>query len=117
MALHKKQEAICLELGNQDSLQLSYGNQAIILQAWGRLDEAMNLLKKREAICRQLHNTLGLAQCYFTWGLLAREQGDGKTEREKLEQSLALSTELKLPREIKYAQDALNETNDDSQDN
>ena len=41
LALHKKQEAICLELGNKDSLQASYGNQALILQAWGRLEEAL----------------------------------------------------------------------------
>jgi hypothetical protein len=26
MTLHKKQEAICLELGNQDGLGRSYGN-------------------------------------------------------------------------------------------
>ena len=37
MDLHKKQEAICEELGNRDGLQASFGNQALILQAWGRL--------------------------------------------------------------------------------
>jgi hypothetical protein len=37
------QEALCLELGNKDSLQISYGNQALILQAWGRLEEAFEL--------------------------------------------------------------------------
>ena len=31
LALHKKEEAICLELGNKDGLQTSYGNQALIL--------------------------------------------------------------------------------------
>ena len=29
MALHKKQEAICLELGDQGSLQRSYGNSGL----------------------------------------------------------------------------------------
>ena len=28
----------------------SYGNQALILQAWGRLDEALELLNKVETI-------------------------------------------------------------------
>ena len=34
----QQQEALCLELGNKDDLQASYGNQALILKAWGRLD-------------------------------------------------------------------------------
>ena len=36
MELLRKQEAICRELGNQEGLQVSYGNQALILQDWGR---------------------------------------------------------------------------------
>ena len=66
MALLKKQEAICLELGNKDGLQASYGNQALILKAWGRLEEAMALLKKREVICRELGNKNGLQRSYGT---------------------------------------------------
>ena len=60
LALHKKQEAICLELGNKDGLQACYGNQALILQAWGRLEEALALHKKEEAICLELGNKDGL---------------------------------------------------------
>ena len=41
-------ETLCLELGNKDGLQRSYGNQAAILRAWGRLEEAMALHKKQE---------------------------------------------------------------------
>ena len=48
MALHKKQEAICLELGDRAGLQRSYGNQALILQDWGRLEDAMALHKRRK---------------------------------------------------------------------
>jgi hypothetical protein len=47
----KKEEALCLELGNKDSLQTSYGNQAVILHVWGRLKEAFELLKKQETLC------------------------------------------------------------------
>jgi hypothetical protein len=114
MALLKKQEAICLELGNQDGLQRSYGNQASILKAWGRLDEAMALHKTQEAICLELGNQASLAYCYWNWGLLAREQSDSKTEREKLERALALFTERKMPREIKAVQNLLDETNSNS---
>ena len=77
----------------------SYGNQALILKAWGRLEEALALLKKQEAICLELGNKSGLGYCYWHWGLLARAQGDRKTEKEKLEQALAIFTELKMPRE------------------
>ena len=62
LALHKKEEAICLELGNKDGCDASYGNQALILQAWGRLEEAMALHKKQEAICLELGNRDGLSQ-------------------------------------------------------
>jgi tetratricopeptide (TPR) repeat protein len=97
--LHKKQEALCLELGNKDSLQASYGNQAVILQAWGRLEEAMALNKKVEALCLELGNRNGLAYCYWTLGLLARQQCDHTTEREKLDAALDIFTELNMPRQ------------------
>ena len=32
MALHKKQEAICLELGDKDGLSKSYSGQGLVLQ-------------------------------------------------------------------------------------
>ncbi len=51
MALHKKQEALCEELGNKDGLQVSYGNQALILKAWGQLDEAFEPHTKGVALC------------------------------------------------------------------
>jgi hypothetical protein len=99
MALHKKQEALCLELGDKESLQRSYGQQALILQAWGRLEEPMALLKKMEALCLELGNRSSLARCYWAWGLFACEQRDRKTEREKLAAALDIFTELNMPRE------------------
>ena len=104
LALHKKEEAICLELGNKDSLGKSYAGRALILQAWGRLEEALALHKKKEAICLELGNKDGLGYCYWNWGLLARAQGDRKTEKDKLEQALAIFTELKMPRERDFVQ-------------
>jgi hypothetical protein len=98
-ALLKKKEALCLELGNKDSLQRSYGNQAGILQDWGRLEEAFALLKKKKALCLELGNRSGLAHCCWAWGLLAREQRDRKTEREKLTAALDIFSELNMPRE------------------
>ena len=97
--LLKKAEALCLELGNKDSLQTTYGNQALILQDWGRLEEAFALLKKREALCLELGNRNSLATCYWAWGLLAREQRDHKTEREKLAAALDIFSELNMARE------------------
>jgi hypothetical protein len=80
-------------------LQRSYGNQAVILKAWGRLEEAMTLLKKQEALCLELGNKGSLAYCYWNLGLLAREQRDRKAEREKLAAALEIFTELNMPRE------------------
>jgi tetratricopeptide (TPR) repeat protein len=99
LALLKKQETLCLELGNKDGVQRSYGNQARILQALGRLEDALALLKKQEALCLELGNKDGLGYCYWNWGLLAREQRDRNTEREKLAAALVIFTDLKMPRE------------------
>ena len=93
------EETLCLELGNKDGLQASYGNQALILQAWGRLEEAMALHKKEEALCLELGNRSSLGYCYWNWGLLAREQRDRNTESEKLAAALVIFTDLKMPRE------------------
>ena len=95
----QQEEALWLELGDKDSLQRSYGNQALILQDWGRLEEAFELLKKQEALCLELGNRSSLAYCYWSWGLLAREQHDRNTEREKLTAALDIFSELNMPRE------------------
>src|ERR1035438_8285711 len=70
LALHKKEEAICLELGNKDGLQASYGNQALILRRWGKLEEALALLKKQEAICQELGNKASLQASYGNQALI-----------------------------------------------
>ena len=79
-------------------MQRSYGNQAVILKDWGRLEEAFELHKKQEALCLELGNKGSLAYCYWNLGLLAREQRDRKAEREKLAAALDIFTELNMAR-------------------
>jgi hypothetical protein len=94
-------------------LQASYGNQALILQDWGRLEEAMALHKKEEALCLELGNRSELAYCYWAWGLLAREQRDRKTEREKLAAAVDIFTGLNMPRERDAVRAELEKTTPD----
>jgi Transposase len=54
---------------------ISYGNQAVILQAWGRLEEALALLKKEEALCLELGNKDGLQASYGNQALILRAWG------------------------------------------
>ena len=51
--------------GNHGTLQASWGNQSLILRAWGRLDDAMALLKKQEALSEQFGDRAGLQA---SWG-------------------------------------------------
>jgi tetratricopeptide (TPR) repeat protein len=83
LALHKKKEAICLELGNKDSLQRSYGGEALILKDCGRLEEAMALHKKEEAICLELGNKDSLQRSYGNQALILKDWG-------RLEEAMAL---------------------------
>jgi len=94
----------------KDALQRTYGKQALILQDWGRLEEALALHKKEEALCLELANKASLGYCYWNWGLLAREQKDRDTEREKLQSALQIFTELNMPRERDAVQDELEKT-------
>jgi tetratricopeptide (TPR) repeat protein len=67
----------------KNALQRSYGNQALILQAWGRLEEAMALLKKQEAICEELGNKDSLQISYGNQALILKAWG-------RLEEAMAL---------------------------
>ncbi|MBS1874207.1 MAG: tetratricopeptide repeat protein, partial [Acidobacteria bacterium] len=107
MALHKKEEAICDQLGDRAGLQASYGNQALILKAWGRLDEAMALLQKQEAICQQLGDRAGLARSYANQGALHAAQAQNTEARKMYEFALAIFTELRMPRERDIVQGRL----------
>jgi hypothetical protein len=49
-----------------------------------------------------------LAYCYWSWGLLARQQNDGNTECEKLRAALQLFTALDMQREKEAVQAELN---------
>jgi hypothetical protein len=65
----------------------------------GELEIALRIVQQEEALYLELGIRSGLAYCYWTWGLLAREQRDRKTEREKLAAALNIFTELNMPRE------------------
>ena len=64
-------------------LQLSYGNQALILRRWGRLDEALALFKKGEVICAELANQDGLQASYGNQAQILRRWG-------RLDEAMAL---------------------------
>ena len=94
-------------LNNKDSLQRSYGNQAVILKAWGRLEEAMQLLKKQEAICIELGDKSGLAYCYWGMAGVHLKKGEKGTAKQRAEQAQALFSEINMPREKKAVEDFL----------
>ena len=66
-----------------DRLQLWYGNQALILEAWGRLEEAMALYRKEEAICLELDDQNGFQRCYGNVAVILDAWG-------RLEEAMAL---------------------------
>ncbi len=81
--LHKKEEAICEELGDKNGLQASYGNQAGVLLRWERYEEALTLYKKQETICEELGSKDSLQRSYGGQALILRRRGH-------LEEALAL---------------------------
>ena len=57
------------------------------------------MLKKVEALYLELGTRRDLAYCYWNLGLLAREERDRNTEREKFAAALVIFTDLKMPLE------------------
>jgi class 3 adenylate cyclase/tetratricopeptide (TPR) repeat protein len=70
-------------IGARSALQAWFGNQALILKAWGRLDEALALHKKQETICEELGDRDGLQVSYGNQALILRAWG-------RLDEALAL---------------------------
>ena len=61
--------------GDRLNLAEAYGNQAVILQVWGRLEEALALLKKQEAICVELNDKDGLQLNYGNQAAILQDWG------------------------------------------
>lgn len=87
-AMHflKEQERICREMGNKAQLQISLGNQALILREWGRSEEAFKLLKELEDSYRESGNQYGLQLALGNQALILHSQG-------KLEEAMGLQKE------------------------
>ena len=83
LALHEKQEALCIDLGDKDGLRRSLGNQALIRQEGGHLKQAMALHKKEEALCIELGNQDGLQRSLGNQALILKDWG-------RLEEALEL---------------------------
>jgi tetratricopeptide (TPR) repeat protein len=94
---------------NKGNLQISYGNQALILKAWGRLDEAMVLHKKEELICLELGNKDGLQKSYCNQAMILRAWGRLEEAMALLEKQEAICIELsnKDSLQISYGNQAL----------
>jgi hypothetical protein len=75
MALLKKQETLCLEPGDKNGLQRTYGDQSLILRDWGRLEGAFALLKKQEALCLELGNKNSLQASYGNHAVILQAWG------------------------------------------
>ena len=71
----QKEEAICLELGDRHGLSPCYGNQALLLRGWGRLQEALEMHKKEEQICREFGDKNGLQRSYGNQAVILRTWG------------------------------------------
>ena len=109
LKLHKKEEAVCLKLGDKNGLQASYGNQALILRVWGRLDEALEVLKKKEAICLELGNKDSLQMSYGNQALILKANGrlDEALELLKKQDAICLELENKDSLQMSYGNQAV----------
>ncbi|HYG57977.1 MAG TPA: DUF4062 domain-containing protein [Symbiobacteriaceae bacterium] len=95
-ALVEEQERLCREMGDQAGLYRSLGNQGVILQSWGRLDEAMALQKEAERLCRELQDASGLAMTLVNQAAIRRRQGSKPEGRVLVQRALRIATDSGL---------------------
>jgi hypothetical protein len=78
-------------LNYKQGLQASLGNQAPLLRDWGRLDEALALLKEQERLCQELGDKQGLSNALGMQAVILRDWG-------RLDEALALLKEqVRIP--------------------
>ncbi|PYP93749.1 MAG: hypothetical protein DMG65_00130 [Candidatus Angelobacter sp. Gp1-AA117] len=92
-----------------DQLQHIYGNQALTLRAWGRLDEAFALLKKQEEICLELGNKDSLQISYGNQAIILKAWGrlEEAMALHKKEEELCLELGNKDSLQISYGNQAI----------
>jgi len=61
--------------GDQWALRVVYGHRALILEDWGKLEEAMACHKKEEKIKEQLGDRAGLSACYGNQAVILQAWG------------------------------------------
>jgi tetratricopeptide (TPR) repeat protein len=95
--------------GNRDDLQISYGNQAVILQDWGRFEDALELHKKEEVICLELGNRDGLQRSYGNQALILKAWGrlEEAMELHKKKERICLELGNRDSLQISYGNQAL----------
>ena len=103
MALFKKVEQLNEELGDKQGLASSYGNQALILGDWGRLEEAMTLHKKEERLKEELGDKQGLSISFVNQAVLLAENLDRKPEAIRLlDRALSLAQAMNAQDHIEH---------------
>ena len=61
--------------GDRWALKVVYSHRALILQGWGKLEEAMTLHQKEEAICDELGDRAGLSRTYGNQAVILQAWG------------------------------------------
>jgi tetratricopeptide (TPR) repeat protein len=112
LCIIQQEEVFLKKMERSDSragLLRSYGNQALILRAWGRLEEAMELFQKSEALCQELGDKKGLSSTYGNQALILHVWGRLEEAMVLFQKSEALCEELgdKKGLSITYGNQAL----------
>jgi tetratricopeptide (TPR) repeat protein len=84
-------------LGDRAGLAACYGNQALILNAWGKLTEAMDLHKKEEKIKEELGDRAGLARTWWNQGLIYNQKRNYKKQIQLWQKSIQTNKEIGIP--------------------
>jgi tetratricopeptide (TPR) repeat protein len=83
--------------GDKWALRVVYGNGALILKSWEKLEGAMALHKKEETICEKLGDRAGLARTWWNQGLIYNQKKDYKKQAQLWQKSIQMNQSIGIP--------------------
>lgn len=94
LQLHEKEEAMWLELGDKNGLEVCYFGESLCLMKLGRVEDARAVLQKHEAICLESGNSEGLQRSYLCQAECLRELGRDEEAIQVLDRQEARALEV-----------------------
>jgi len=90
-------QVLALFPDEKETQAVALNSKALILKAWGKLQEAMALHQKQQDLSEQLGEPAGLAICWWNMGHLYGKKGDRVRQKQLWQQAIQAREAIGIP--------------------